>query len=177
MNGTPHGAFAVAPRNRLRTTHDALQAREEAGFQVNLKSIIGTTTTSSNAFATSSDHDIFAYCAGPAVILSRVDENFNITQRLHRARPNAAPVNATQSFYSTYTPPTTPSKTRYNSPWKESTYASGSPAIGEYSQDSPKIGKAANWNREATCLSLSRNGRFLAVGEVCDQCPLVLMEG
>lgn len=161
MNGFGHPGFALTPRNKLRTTQDAAQNREnDSGWQLTLKSVIGTTTSSNNAFDSLPEHSVFAYCAGPAVILLKVDEAFNISQRLFRARHSASPVNGTSSFYNPSTPPTTPSRSRHGSPLKEGSWGSD-----EYLA-SPGSGRASSWNREATCLSLSRGGRFLAVGEV-----------
>ena len=161
MNGFGHSGFALTPRNRLRTTQDVAQSREnDSGWQLSLKSVIGTTTSSNNAFDSLSEHNVFAYCAGPAVILSQVDGDFKVSQRLFRARHNASPFNGTASFYNPSTPPTTPSRSRHGSPLKEGSYGSE-----EYSA-SPGGGRTGNWNREATCTSLSRGEKFLAVGEV-----------
>lgn len=161
MHGFSHPGFALRPRNRLQTTQEVAQNREnDSGWQLTLKSVIGTTTSSNNAFDSLAEHNVFAYCAGPAVILLKVDEAFNVSQRLFRARPSASPVNGTSSFYNPNTPPTTPCRSRNGSALKEESYRSN-----EYS-GSPGSGRAGSWNREATCLSLSRSGKFLAVGEV-----------
>lgn len=159
MNGV--GGLSLPPRNRYRTTQDALQNREtDQSWQLSLRSVIGTTTTSSNAFDTVPEHNVFAYCAGPAVIISKVDDELNVSQRLYRSKHSASPINGTSSFYNPITPPTTPSRSRHGSPLKEGSY--GSDDISA----SPGSGRVGAWNREATCISLSRGGRFLAVGEV-----------
>ena len=159
MNGI--GGNALTPRNRFRTTQDVAQGREiDHGWQLTLRSVIGTTTTSNNAFDSVPELSVFAYCAGPAVILSEVDEAFNVSQRLFRSRHSASPINGTSSFYNPSTPPTTPSRSRHGSPLKEAIYGSE-----EYST-TPGSGKAGGWNRDATCISLSRGGKLLAVGEV-----------
>lgn len=166
MNGIGRGGFALTPRSRYRTGQEgAVGRRDDDGWQLSLKSVIGTTTSSNNAFDCLPEHHVFAYCAGPAVILSHVDESFNVTQRLFRARPNTAPINASQSFYSPNTPPTTPIRSRHGSPLKES-IPGGLGAASGYTTGSPGGVKAATLNREATCISLSRGNRFLAVGEV-----------
>lgn len=161
MNGPGHPGFALTPRNRLRTAQDVAQNREiDNGWHLILRSVIGTTSSSNNAFDSHPEDRVFAYCAGPAVILLKVDEAFNVSQRLFRARHSASPINGTSSFYNTSTPPTTPSRSRHGSPLKEASYAADDFAA------SPGSGRASNWNREATCLSLSKGARFLAVGEV-----------
>ena len=159
MNGV--GGLSLTPRNRFRTTQDLTQNREiDQSWQLTLKSVIGTTTTSNNAFDYISEHSVFAYCAGPAVIISKVDEELNVSQRLFRSKHSASPINGISSFYNPITPPTTPSRSRHGSPLKEGSY--GSDEISA----SPGSGRVGVWNREATCISLSRGGRFLAVGEV-----------
>ncbi len=159
MNGV--GGLSLTPRNRFRTIQDITQNREiDQGWQLSLRSVIGTTTTSNNAFDAVPEHDVFAYCAGPAVIISNVDEGLNVSQRLFRSKHSVSPINGTSSFYNPITPPTTPSRSRHGSPLKEGSY--GSDDISA----SPGSGRAGAWNREATCISLSRGGKLLAVGEV-----------
>ena len=163
MSSVSHGPLTCSPRNKSRIAQEHNQSQDEAGPLLSLNTVIGTTTSSSNAFDALSAFQLFAYCAGPAVIVSRVDENFDIKQRLYRAKPNASSVNSTTSFYSHNTPPTTPSKSRYTSNLKD---ALNRQPLLEKSYNSPISNKPASWNREAACLALSRNGKFLAVGEV-----------
>ena len=172
MSAISHAAgLRLTPKNRFHPTHTPThtpvkQAREDSGLQLILKNVIGTTTRSPNAFDASPAHHTFVCCAGPAAILSQVDENLNITQRLFRARPNASPVNATPSFYNPSTPPITPARSRQGSPLKEGGYGLSSTASLEYAADSQGLVKAGNRSRECTCVSLSHCGKFLAVGEV-----------
>lgn len=172
MSAVTHAAsLRLTPKHRfhpaLTPAHTPVKSsREENGLQLTLKSVIGTTTSSNSAFHALPERHFFVCCAGPAVVLNRVDEQLNITQQSYRARPNASPINATPSFYNPSTPPNTPGRSRHGSPLKDGTYGIGSTATLEYTSDSPGHGKASNWSREATCVSLSHCGKFLAVGEV-----------
>lgn len=172
MNAIGHAAsLRLTPKNRFHPTNTPThtpvkQAREDSGLQLTLKNVIGTTTSSANAFDATPAHHTFVCCAGPAAILSQVDENLNITQRLFRARPNASPVNATPSFYNPSTPPNTPGRSRQGSPLKDAGYGLGSTASLEYAADPQGQGRAGIRSRESTCVSLSHYGKFLAVGEV-----------
>lgn len=154
------------PRHRLHPPHDAARFREVERLQLSLETVIGTTTSSPNAFDCDSARHSFAYCAGPAAIISYVYEDLKITQRLFRARQNALPINATSSFYNPSTPPTTPSKSKLGSPLKDGPPDIGCGASTGYTPESPGMGRIQNRVREATCVSLSRQASFLAVGEV-----------
>ena len=142
------------------------QARELNNLQLSLKNVIGTTTNSVNAFDALPGHHSFVCCAGSAAVLSRVDERLNISQQFFRAKPNISPINATPSFYNPATPPITPGKNRRGSPFKDEgprTIYNGS---HNYPPNSPNQGRANNLNRETSCVSLSRGGDLMAIGEV-----------
>ena len=168
MSSIGHGGgLRLTPRHRLHPTYHFARSQEDERLQLCLKTVIGTTTSSPNAFDSDGARHNFVYCAGPAAIVSHVDEDIGITQRLFRARHNAPPVNATTSFYNPSTPPTTPSKgSRHGSPLKDGPSANGLGASSEYSPDSPGTGRIQNRVREATCVALSRQGGLLVVGEV-----------
>lgn len=146
---TPMSRFH-APQNS--GTKSTKQSREVSGLQISLKRVVGTTTNSVNAFDALPEHHTFVCSAGPAAVLSRVDEHLNITQQLLRARANVLPVNASPSFYNPATPPRTPVKSRHGSL--------------DYQSNSPSQGKATNRSRETSCVCLSRRGDLVAVGEV-----------
>ena len=164
------GVLRLTPRNRLPPSNPGLRASsDDDRLQLNLKTVIGTTTNAPNAFDSIADRHVFAHCAGPAAIICEVDEDVNVTQRLFRARPNASPVNSTASFYNPSTPPSTPTRSRRGSPFKDSGYMNGAgPLESTYIPDPPSNSKVRHSVREATCLSLSRQGNYLAVGEVIE---------
>lgn len=159
---------ANAKANASTPSH-AKHSRVESGLQLILKTVIGTTTSSADAFDADPENSVFVCCAGPAVILSHVDEHLNISQRLFRAKPNVQPINATQSFYKSSTPPSTPARSRHGSPLKTKGFGIGPTANSEHLLDSPGHGLASSRGREATCVSLSRRGNLLSIGEVMKQ--------
>lgn len=172
MSAVSHAAsLRLTPKHRFHPALTPTQSitkstRENDGLQLTLKNVIGTTTSLNSAFHALPDGDVFVCCAGPAVVLNRVDEQLNITQRLYRAKPNVSPINLTPSFYNPSTPPNAPGRSRHGSPLKDRGYGVGpTPSLG-YSLESPSNGKANNRSREATCVALSHCGRYLFVGEV-----------
>ena len=170
-------ASGRSPSLRLTPKHQSYPAltstntpsksvHDDNGLQLVLKTVIGTTTSSKSTFDSLADSHVFAYCAGPAVVLNRIDQQLNITQHLYRARPSASPLNATPSFYNPSTPPITPGRSRHGSPLKDRSYSKAPTVTSESTNDLPSHGRASNRSREVTCVSLSHCGRFLAVGEV-----------
>ena len=164
------GVLRLTPRNRLPPSNPVSKASsDDDRLQLTLKTVIGTTTNTPNAFDSIAARHVFAHCAGPAAIVCEVDEDLNVTQRLFRARPNASPVNSTASFYNPSTPPSTPTRNRRGSPFKDTGYTNGAgPLESAYVSESPSNSRVRNSVREATCLSLSRQGNLLAVGEVIE---------
>ena len=146
-------------------------------LRLSFDSVIGTTTDSANAFDSLPEYHTIAYCAGSATVLTHVDEQLNLTQRLFRVRPNVSPVNATPAFYNPAnnpaTPPSTPGKSRYGSHSKDVGYEMIHPGLQDYHSKSPGQIKATNRNRQTSCLSLSRRGDLMAVGEVNRPAPKV----
>ena len=149
----------------------AKHAREYNNIQLSLRSVVGITTNSVNTFDALPEHHTFVCCAGSAAVLSRVDEHLNITQKLFKAKPNASPVNASTSFYNPATPPSTPGKSRHGSPLKDGGYGIVYSGLSDYPPDSPGQGKANYRSRETSCVSLSRGGNLMAVGEVNSPAP------
>lgn len=160
----------------LRSTRSPNKARGalyESGLY--LKRIIGTTVSSPTAFDSLSSSPVFAYTAGAAAIVvnlvaeekdkETVEGTPKYSQRFFRARPTAVPVNLTNiSTGAPATPLANRSTTRDAAP-------PYSPATPYTSQDWGESPSGRTWTsreriKAATCLSLSRDGRFLAVGEV-----------
>lgn len=168
MSASHHAAsWSLTPKDRLETASPSGARYTDSAVQLTLKSVIGTTTSSANGFDADTESQSFVCCAGPAVILSRLNEDLDISQQLFRARQHAAPINATPSFYNPSTPPSTPSRSRHTSQLKSGGYGLGFTASFEYLPDSSGSTRASNRCRESTCVSLSHGGKFLAVGEVC----------
>ena len=161
----------LTPLSRLHASQNTSlnptkQARELNNLRLSLKNVIGTTTDSVNAFDALPGYHSFVCCAGSAVVLSRVDEHLNISQQFFRARPNALPINAIPSFYNPATPPITPGKVRRGSSFKDESSRLIYNGSLNHPPSSPSQGRANNPSRETSCVSLSRGGDLMAVGEV-----------
>ncbi|KAK2758340.1 hypothetical protein FQN54_004188 [Arachnomyces sp. PD_36] len=148
---------AARPPNKLSSHQSALS----------LQTVIGTTTSTPNGFSSHEPSNSFALCAGSAAILVELDSDLNISQRFFRARPMATGLNTVPSFYNnSSTPPVTPD-TR-NRPLPSSRSANGSIYLGSPATESADGGRS--WTsreriKAVTSISISPNGRFLAVGE------------
>lgn len=138
-------------------------------FSLALKKVIGTTAVSANAFDGVSSNNTFAFTAGAAAVLITVNEDHSISQKFYRARPAASPLIPASPIHGPSTPTNPANESRHRAAAiRDSCGGSpfGSPA-GDWG-DSPGRG---SWNtrervKSATCVSLSKDGKYLAVGEV-----------
>lgn len=157
---------ALTPNNRVHPIQaTGRQSQDDYDCHLQMKTVIGTTTSSPNSFDCHPEIKTFVVCAGSAVIVARVDAHLNITQQIFRARPNARPINETPSFYNTSTPPVTNLRNRLASSLKDGGYRAGY-SFEESAAESPGTSQLIKRTREATCISLSSEGTLLAVGEV-----------
>lgn len=162
---TPSNSPVLKPAARLPNKPSSHQST------LSLQTVIGTTTSTPNGFSSHEPSSSFALCAGSAAILVDLDSELNISQRFFRARPTATGLNAVSSYYgNASTPPVTPeSRNRAIPPARGGTNSSmylGSPA-GE-SAESGRTWSSRERIKAVTSVSISPNGRFLAVGEVCN---------
>lgn len=137
---------------------------------LSLQTVIGTTTTTPNGFSSHDQSRSFALCAGSAAVLAELDDEANLSQRFFRARPSATSVNPTTSFYNQSTPPATPDpKSRSLSHIRSNPHlniSNGSPSSEVGDAGSPRGWSSRERIKAVTSVSISPNGRFLAVGEV-----------
>ena len=149
----------LTPQNHISPSHHPGKCTGDNGdCHLSVKTVIGTTTCSANGFDCLVDS--FAAIAGSAVILTRIDSDLNVTRRFFRARHNPWPHNSSSASYSPATPPTGPElRHRLISPQKS--VRAGSP-LGDLGESHT----ARQRTKAATCISLSPDGRFLALGEV-----------
>jgi WD40 repeat protein len=130
--------------------------------RLSLKRVIGTTCSSASGFHTVKDS--FAYIAGGAVVVVDVNGH-SYSQRFYRARPTAQPIYPATTFQNAPSTPTATPKandSRGRVALRDSPYASGA--------EWPESPGSKTWTsreriKAATCLSLSRDGKYLAVGE------------
>ena len=155
----------LTPRSKFQTSSNI--GRDDESLRLSLQKVIGTTALSASAVDYLPDRNVIATCAGSVAIVSHIDENLNITQRIFRAGPNTVAHNSSASFYNPSTPPGFRDLPVRQSIAKDVGSAIGSTLNhGDPGTDSPGISKANTRTRSASCLSLSRDGHFLAVGEV-----------
>ena len=137
---------------------------EDEGARICLVNIVGNTVSSSAGF--DSVGDVCAVAAGSCVTLARFDADFNLSQKFFTTNP------------STHNAPTascSPSQTIKYMPRPHRTLASGSKS-GGYDTTVPgsplgdmrarKVNTARQRVKAITCVSLSADGKMVAVGEV-----------
>ncbi|KAI1344068.1 WD domain-containing protein [Xylariaceae sp. FL0016] len=163
--------MASTPSNRLRLTPSnspflprpsSNRGRAPAGpdSRLSLKRVIGTTCLAPTGFDAAQSS--FAYIAGGAVVVVDV-KGGEYSQRFYRARPTAVPVyNTPAQPYNPSAPVSTPkaNDSRNRVSLRESPYASP-----DWSDSHGKTWTSRERIKAATCLALSKEGRFLAVGE------------
>ncbi|OTB03375.1 hypothetical protein M426DRAFT_23742 [Hypoxylon sp. CI-4A] len=163
---TPSNRMKLTPSNSPYLPHPArlpYRSRPSTDPRLSLRRVVGTTCTSPTGFDTVNSS--FAYIAGGAVVVVDVT-GAEYTQRFYRARPNAVPIYSTSPLpYSPSTPTQTPkaNDSRNRSSVRESNY--GSLDWSESPTSNSKTWTSRERIKAATCLALSKEGRFLAVGE------------
>ncbi|RYP54284.1 hypothetical protein DL768_000858 [Monosporascus sp. mg162] len=165
MASTPTNRLKLTPSNSPYLPRSApkspLRGRTNADPRLSLKRVIGTTCASPTGFDAAQSS--FAYVAGGAVVVVDVNGE-ECSQRFFRARPTAVPVHSTSvSSHSPSTPAATPkaNDSRGRVSLRESTFGS---------LDHSEFPVSKTWTsreriKAATCVALSKEGRFLAVGE------------
>lgn len=170
----PTPSFRITPSNSpvVRPPSRSIHKLSLHQSSLALQTVIGTTTINPNGFSSHDESRSFALCAGSAAVLAELDHENNVTQRFFRARPSAPSINPVASFYNQSTPPTTPeSAKRSLSSLKFSPHASlynGSPSNDLAENHGSRAWSSRERIKSVTSVSISPNGRFLAVGEVID---------
>ena len=156
-----------------RTPRSPIKPRNPYEAGLSLKRIIGTTVSSPTAFDSLSSSRIFAYTAGAAAVVVNIDDESRYSQRFFRARPTAIPLNsASLHAFAPYTPVNTANdgRNRTVTSLRDSAvpYSPTTPHTSLEYGDSPssKTWTSRERIKAATCLSISGDGRYLAVGEV-----------
>ncbi|KAK2001856.1 WD domain-containing protein [Colletotrichum falcatum] len=160
MNATPTNRLKITPGNSPYLQRPSPRTPFRGRFPhepcLSLKRVIGTTCASPTGF--DSVNSSFAYIAGGAVVVVDVDGQ-HYAQRFYRARPTATPVYGSAPLSQSNTPSTpkaNDSRNRVAPGIRDSQSWSDSPGSTWTSRERIKA---------ATCLALSRDGKYLAVGE------------
>ncbi|KAL0940923.1 WD repeat protein [Colletotrichum truncatum] len=159
MSATPTNRLKLTPGNSpylQRPPRSPLRGRQPHESRLSLKRVVGTTCASPTGFDTVNSS--FAYIAGGAVVVVDVDGE-HYSQRFYRARPTAAPVYGCAPLSHANSSPSTPkaNDSRNRIAIRETQDWSVSPT--------PNTWTSRERIKAATCLALSRDGRYLAVGE------------
>lgn len=137
---------------------------------MSLSKIVGTTATSSNAIAYLESSRLLAYTAGAAVVVATIEEDGQVSQRTFRAKT------AVTSSLSTYSQMDTPTPTgiiqsqrsRFNIAPRDLNIglnSCASPLNDVVDSPSGRTATLRNKNKMTTCVSLSPDGKWVAVGE------------
>lgn len=161
-------------RSRLQVTPSTSKnSQGNSNIQLKLNKILGFTTSSVRGFDYSPLGSCFAICAGSAAAVAHVDSELNLTWKYFRARPNLFPTVKSLSSYETETSttPSTPEHHRRKAATRgtlgggrNAIRASGSPLAEKGA--SPGSNAVRQRIRAITCVSLTADGKLLAVGEV-----------
>lgn len=166
MASTPVNRLRLTPSNSpylSRPSRSPLRGRPTHESRLALKRVVGTTCNAPTGF--DCVQSSFAYVAGGAVVVVDVDGD-QYSQRFYRARPSAAPVHASPTRdhtpnNSTPTPKANDSRNRVTAGLRESAYG-----MCDWAESpSAKTWTSRERIKAATCLALSRDAKFLAVGE------------
>ncbi len=160
-----------SPHPRTPRSPNKSRGLYESGLS--LRKIIGTTVSSPTAFDSLSCSRIFAYTAGAAAVVVNIDDTSKYSQRFFRARPTAVPlnnVNTAPRAPSTPTNTANDGRNRSVATLRDAALPC-SPSTPHTSLEWADSPTSKTWTsreriKAATCLSMSRDGRFLAVGEV-----------
>ncbi|SPO03480.1 related to transcriptional repressor rco-1 [Cephalotrichum gorgonifer] len=177
MASTPVNRLRLTPSNSpflSRPSRSPLRGRHAPESRLSLTRVVGTTCSSPTGF--DSVQSLFAYVAGGAVVVIDVDGD-QYTQRFYRARPSAVPLHATSPrdfppTNATSTPKANDSRNRVALGQRDSPFGAS-----DWSESpSGKTWTSRERIKAATCLALSRDAKFLAVGET-GYSPRVLIFG
>ncbi|KAF7562442.1 hypothetical protein G7046_g1722 [Stylonectria norvegica] len=145
-----------------RPSRSPMRGRAFHDSKLLLKRVVGTTCSSPTGFDTVNSS--FAYIAGGAVVVVDVDGE-HYAQRFYRARPTAVPLYAATTYQNAPSTPTATPKAN-DSRGRVAAGFRDSPHSLEWGESpGSKTWTSRERIKAATCLALSRDGKFLAVGE------------
>lgn len=168
LSGTPNNSPPESP------SRSQSQQKRYPELELALSRVIGTTATSPASLDSISSGNKFAFTAGAAAVLVTVgpEPHYKLTQRFFRARSTTVSLNSISGPNVLSSISAKDARGNY-SPFGSATAGMSSPfSTGRASEwvNSPG-GKSKSWSskeriKAANAVSLSSDGRFLAVGEV-----------
>ena len=149
-----------------RSTVRSPRKTNASNVSLQLLQVIGTTTNSPPGLASCTVNDSYAYCAGSVAVLAAIQSDRSTSKRYFKARPTALALNPSTSYYDTASPAATPTRRRTSIFARRKTQDVD---VGS-SRDWQEEGSHQTWTareriKTTTCVALSENGRWLAVGE------------
>ncbi|KAL7951016.1 WD40-repeat-containing domain protein [Trichoderma barbatum] len=167
MTATPSSnRLKLTPSNSpfltSRRPRSPLRGRPVFESRLSLKRVVGTTCRSPTAF--DAVGTTFAYTAGGAVVVVNVDAD-QYTQRFYRARPSVASLYAAPNAPATPTTTTAAPKANDSRNRVAAGYRDSHSAPDWTDGSIPRTWTSRERIKAATCLSLSPDGKYLAVGE------------
>ena len=165
--GTPNRSPPDSP-SRHQNHH-----KQCPDLQLALSRVIGTTTTSPATLDSNSSGNTFAFTAGAAAVLVKAGQSphHTLSQRFFRARPTALPLNSVPGVSSFSAHSQKDARGNY-SPFGSATSGISSPhSVSNASEWADSPGANKSWSsreriKAASAVSLSSDGKLLAVGEV-----------
>lgn len=132
-----------------------------------LKNVIGTTTSTPSGLSCCAVSNSYAYCAGSVAVLAHIEADHSVSYRYFKARPTVVPINQTTSYYDSSSSPSTPTRRRTVLASKKGyDDYSATPTGREWSDEAHgQTWTARERIKTATCVSISPDGRLLVVGE------------
>ncbi|KPI38569.1 WD repeat-containing protein 62 [Cyphellophora attinorum] len=153
----------ASPSNLRSGTRSPRKTQPPISLQ--LQHVIGATTTSPPGLASCALNNTYAYCAGSVAVLAEIQADGETTKRYYRARPTTTSINPGVSHYNGLTSTSTRRRT--------SLYSSNQPrevdksigSIRDQGDGSLQTWTARERIKTISCVALSNDGRWLAVGE------------
>ncbi|KIW12169.1 hypothetical protein PV08_09444 [Exophiala spinifera] len=162
LRATPTGSPVLA-----KTPSGINRKPRSTDITLQLQRVIGTTTNSPNGLACCAPTNTYAYCAGAVAVLARLEPDNTPSHRYFKARPTAHSLHPPTSHYDS-SPATTPSKRRtttFTPRKRQGDFAGGTLGRDWLDESGSQTWTARERIKSASCVALSQDGRWLAVGE------------
>ena len=142
--------------------------QEVSEIRIELKKVLGCTSSSASGFDCDPAASRYAFCAGSTAVVAHIDDELRVNQKFFRAPSN---LSRSQHLSSSSDPSTAPQTPEPN--YRKATSLRRR-TLGIRSTASPQIepgvspGRAniRQKTRAASCVAFSPDGKYLAVGEV-----------
>ena len=137
-------------------------------ISLQLRHVIGTTTTTPSGLAYCSTTNRYAYCAGSVAVLADVLPDGTTKKRYYRARPTATSLNPPVSHYGGHDSPsstTSRRRTTLFAPSRQRDFETGLAVIRDGETGGSQTWTARERIKAISCVALSEDGKYLAIGE------------